>query len=315
MMNLLISKREMQSDDIVVLDLVDPDSRTLPAFQPGAHIDIEVEPGLVRQYSLCSDPAERNLYRLGILKSSESRGGSRLIHERFREGELVRAGEPRNLFPLNMDAPQSILVGGGIGVTPMISMAYALYAAGKSFELHYCVRTRSRAAFLQELASAPFAHHVYLHFDDEEEGQRFNAAAHLPDPANGSHVYVCGPAGFMTWLHEQARSRGFREENLHQEFFNAEVSTQGKAFEVVLARSGKSVTVPEGQTIVAALSHIGVRVNVSCEQGICGTCLCTVLSGEPDHRDSYLTDEEKAENDQIMVCCSRSKGPTLVLDL
>ncbi|EJN05844.1 flavodoxin reductase family protein [Phyllobacterium sp. YR531] len=315
MINVIISKREMQAEDIVVLDLARADGSALPTFEPGSHVDVEIEPGLVRQYSLCGDPAQSGSYRLGILKSPESRGGSTAIHARFAVGSTIRIGDPRNLFPLEKNAPASILVGGGIGVTPMISMAYALHSAGKPFLLHYCARSRSRAAFLDELAEAPFADRVNLHFDDEPVDQRFKPSVDLPSPESGAHVYVCGPSGFMTWLKTEADSRRYPATQFHQEFFNAEVEKGGESFEVELARDGRTVTVPADKTIVQALFEVGVDVDVSCEQGICGTCLCTVLEGVPDHRDIYLTDEEKAANDQITLCCSRSKGPKLVLDL
>ena len=315
MMDLIISKRELQGGDIVVLDLVGVDGSPLPAFQPGAHIDVEIKPGLIRQYSLCSDPAHCGSYRLGVLNDPQSRGGSAAIHTHFREGQTIRVGEPRNLFPLDMDAPRSVLIGGGIGITPMIAMAHALHSAGKAFEMHYCVRAKDKAAFLSELADAPFRSHVRLHFDDGPSAQHFNPSFDLPAANDGAHIYVCGPSGFMAWLNEAALSMGYPASRLHQEYFNMDVSTEGDAFEVVLAKSGQTITVPTDKTIVAALAEIGVKVDVSCEQGICGTCLCTLLEGEPDHRDSYLTDEEKADNDQIMLCCSRSKGPRLVLDL
>lgn len=315
MIDAVISRRDLQTDDIVVLDLVAADGSNLPPFEPGAHIDVEIEPGLMRQYSLCGNPTESGSYRLGILKDPKSRGGSAAIHEGFVEGKTVRLGLPRNLFPLDPEAPLSILVGGGIGITPMIAMAYALHAEGRAFEVHYCVRARDRAAFMEELSSAPFAHQVHLHFDEDGGPSSFDPSKDLPDPVQGGHVYVCGPTGFMTWLREAALKRGYPAERLHQEFFAAEVDTAGQSFEVVLAQSGRTVTVPEGKSIVAALAEIGVNVDVSCEQGVCGTCLCDVLEGVPDHRGSFLTDEERAANDQILLCCSRAKSKRLVLDL
>jgi vanillate O-demethylase ferredoxin subunit len=310
-----ILKRETQARDIIVLDLVAANGTPLPPFEAGAHIDVEIEPGLSRQYSLCSDPSDLSLYRIGVLKDPKSRGGSVKLHELFEEGRTIRIGEPRNLFPLDEAAPDSILIGGGIGITPMIAMAYRLYAEGKSFALHYCAREKATAAFLAELAAAPFADRVHLHFDSGEGTDAFDAATDLPDPAKGAHVYTCGPEGFMSYMHGLAEARGYAPETLHQEFFTAEVDNSGDSFEVELAQTGKTIAVHEGQSIVAALAKIGVKVEVSCEQGICGTCLCDVLEGEPDHRDSFLTDEEKEDGDQIMLCCSRAKSPKLVLDL
>ncbi len=315
MMNVVISKREIQADGIVVLDLVAEDRSPLPAFEAGAHVDVEVAPGVVRQYSLCGDPADTQRYRLGILRDPASRGGSVAVHDGFVEGRVVQVGPPRNLFPLDPSARKTILVGGGIGITPMLAMAHSLHAAGKDFVLHYCSRERSKAAFLQELQEAPFADRVEIHFDNEDEAQKFSFDRDLPQPEAGVHVYVCGPGGFMSWIHDGALQRGYPADQLHQEFFSAEIDTSGGTFEVVLSGSGKKVVVEEGQSIVQALVTVGVKITVSCEQGVCGTCLCTVLDGEPDHRDVYLTDEEKADNDQILLCCSRAKSPTLVLDL
>lgn len=310
-----ILKRESQTPDIVVLDLAATSGAPLPPFEAGAHIDVEIEPGLVRQYSLCGDPAEPGRYRIGVLRDPKSRGGSVRLHETFTDGKIVRIGAPRNLFPLSEEAAESVLLGGGIGITPMIAMAYRLHARGLPFTLHYCARRKDTAAFLDELAGAPFADRVRLHFDDGEGTSPFDPATDLPDPARGAHVYACGPEGFMRHMNEVALARGYAPEALHQEFFSAEVDTGGDSFEVELATSGKTVTVHPGETIVQALAGIGVKVEVSCEQGICGTCLCTLLSGEADHRDSFLTEEERAEGDQIMLCCSRAKSPKLVLDL
>jgi len=310
-----ILKRETQARDIIVLDLVASNGSALPPFEAGAHIDVEIEPGLTRQYSLCSDPANLGQYRIGVLKDPNSRGGSVKLHEVFEEGRTIQIGEPRNLFPLDETAPESILIGGGIGITPMIAMAYRLHAEDKPFTLHYCAREQATAAFLEDLANAPFADKVHLHFDSGEGTACFNAASDLSDPATGAHVYTCGPAGFMSYMHGLAEARGYAREALHQEFFSVEVDSTGDSFEVELAQSGQTVTVAEGQSIVEALAGIGVTIEVSCEQGICGTCLCDVLEGEPDHRDSFLTDEEKADGDQIMLCCSRAKSSKLVLDL
>ena len=311
----LIAGREEQADGIVVLDLVAPDGRTLPAFEAGSHVDVHVAPGLVRQYSLCGDPADPSRYRLGILRERESRGGSHAVHAGFLAGGRVRIGLPRNQFPLVASATRTILLGGGIGVTPLLSMAYQLQAAGQAFDFHYCARSREHAAFLRELEQAPFQRHVRLHFDDGPDGQRLDLARDLPDPAPGIHLYVCGPTGFMAWLIEGAENRGYPEAQIHREYFSAEISAEGGVFEVVLAQSGRSATVSNGQTIVQALAGIGVKITVSCEQGICGTCLCDVLEGVPDHRDSYLTDDEKAANDQMLPCCSRAKTKRLVLAL
>ncbi len=314
-LDVVVTRREQQADGIIVLDLVPANGGTLPPFEPGAHVDVHAEPGLVRQYSLCGSPADLSRYRLGVLLADDSRGGSAAIHRAFATGTHVRIGQPRNLFPLAGDATQSILIGGGIGITPLLAMAHHLDDSGKPFALHYCARTPAKAAFLEEIRDAAFGARTQLHFDDGEAAQRFTPARDLPKPAAGIHLYVCGPRGFMDWVSGEARALGYDEAHIHREDFNAEVDSSGDAFEVVLAKSNKTIAVPSGTTIVEALEKAGVRVDVSCEQGICGTCLCMVLGGVPDHRDSYLTEEEREANDQMMLCCSRSKTPQLVLDI
>lgn len=313
--DVIVAKRSEPADGIVVLDLVSEGGAVLPGFEAGAHVDVHLGPDLTRQYSLCSDPADRSRYQLGILLAESSRGGSAAIHGRVRAGDRLRISQPRNLFPLAADASQTILIGGGIGVTPLLSMARHCAASGKSFILHYCARSEARAAFLDELVAPALASHTRLHFDDGETVQRFLPERDLPPPAAGIHLYVCGPAGFMEWAIGEAHRLGYAEAQIHREYFEADIDTSGGAFEVKLALSGKSVTVPAGIPIVKALAEIGIKVDVSCEQGICGTCMCTVLEGIPDHRDNYLTEEEKEANDQILVCCSRAKTPVLVLDL
>lgn len=315
LLNVVVRKREIQGADVVVLDLGHVDGAALPAFEAGAHVDIHVAPGVVRQYSLCSDPADTSVYRLGVLKDPASRGGSVGVHQALLEGREVQISAPRNLFPLAPDAQRTLLLGGGIGITPMIAMAFALHQQGADFELHYCGRSRTHSAFLGELADAPFKDRVVTHFDDEDPAQRLNLAAVLGSGTAGTHLYTCGPAGFMDWVIGGARQQGYAEDHIHKEYFQVEVDASGGGFEVVAARSNKTVQVAEGQTILDALAKVGIKIEISCEQGVCGTCMCEVLEGEPDHRDVYLTDEEKAANDQILVCCSRAKSNKLVLDI
>ncbi|MBD8573982.1 oxidoreductase [Pseudomonas syringae] len=315
LLNVVVSKRQVQGDGVVVLDLTRADGAPLPLFEAGAHVDIHIAPGLVRQYSLCSDPADVSLYRLGVLRDPASRGGSVGVHDTLLEGRSVQISTPRNLFPLVAGARRSILLGGGIGITPMIAMAYALQQRGEDFELHYCGRSRSRSAFLEQLQAAPFADKVITHFDDEGSGQNLDLVKVLGQGERGVHMYTCGPSGFMEWVISGARQQGYAEDHIHKEYFQVEVDASGESFEVVAARSGKTVQVAEGQSILDALAGVGIKIEISCEQGVCGTCLCDVLEGEPDHRDVYLTDEEKAGNDQILVCCSRAKTKKLVLDI
>ncbi len=315
LLDVFVQAREVQGGDVVVLELAAVDGQALPHFAAGAHVDLHLGPDLVRQYSLCGDPAQSNVYRLGVLKDQQSRGGSLAVHEQLQPGTPMRISAPRNLFPLASDAKRSILLGGGIGITPMIAMAHALHAQGQPFELHYRARSRSRCAFVDELLAAPFAASVFTHFSDEGCDQQLDLARVLGPGTPGVHLYTCGPTGFMDWVIEGARQQGYDDQHIHHEYFQAEVDTSGDGFEVVAARSGKTVQVRQGQTLIAALREVGIKVEVSCEQGVCGTCLCDVLEGQPDHRDQYLTDEEKQSNEQIVLCCSRARGKRLVLDI
>jgi vanillate O-demethylase ferredoxin subunit len=315
-LRVVVRRSESQGQGVLVLDLAAADGGELPPFEAGAHVDLHLGEGLVRQYSLCGDPADRRVYRLGILRDPKSRGGSIAAHERLTEGAVVDIGVPRNLFPLEGGARRSILVGGGIGVTPMIAMAHALAAGGAPFELHYCGRSRSSCAFLGELAAAPFSAQVHTHFDDGAVEQRLNLVEVLTGADAGTHLYVCGPSGFMDWVIAEAGRLGLPTGQIHKEYFQVEPPAgASKAFDVALKKSGKTVHVAENQSIVEALAGVGIKIKVSCEQGVCGTCLCNVLDGTPDHRDVFLTDEEKADNDQILLCCSRALSDTLVLDL
>ncbi|GDX04871.1 PDR/VanB family oxidoreductase [Buttiauxella sp. A111] len=310
MLTLHIIRRELQGD-VTLLTLAHADGIELPAFSAGAHVDLHLSAELVRPYSLCGDPQDRHHYQLGILKDSRSQGGSLAAHA-LREGDEVQVSAPRNLFALDTRGNHSLLIGGGIGITPMLAMAAELHAAGRSFSLHYACRSRSGAAFVTQLENAPYAERVQLHFSDE---QRLNLASVLSDVPPNTHVYVCGPTRLMEAVSSLAKNLDYPPDQIHQECFSADVQIQGNAFEVVAAASGITVQVAENQSIVEALALAGLKVCVSCKQGICGSCLTDVLEGEPDHRDSYLTDEEKADGDQILLCCSRAKGARLIIDL
>lgn len=302
---------------IALFELVHADGHDLPPFTAGAHIDVHVPGGPTRQYSLCNDPREAHRYQIAVLHEPNSRGGSRGMHERVQEGQELRIGEPRNHFPLVEGACKSLLLAGGIGLTPLMSMASALAAAGASFELHCCARSRDRVAFADQLQGSAFGSRVHLHFDDGDEAQKLNLDELLAVPSIDVHLYTCGPKGFMDAVLAKAREQGWSEQQLHYEFFAAEPvkNASDGGFDVQIASTGKVVTVAPDQSIVAALSAEGVTIPVSCEQGVCGTCLTRVLEGEPDHRDMYLTQDEQSANDQILPCCSRAKSARLVLDL
>jgi len=313
LLKVVVRKRENHTDGVIALELASLNGEALPAFEAGAHVDVHLTDDLIRQYSLCSDPADTSAYRLGILKDPNSRGGSIAAHLNLQEGTELTIGVPRNHFPLEASAKRSILIGGGIGITPMIAMAYSLKSENKAFELHYCSRSRETSGFLDELAACSFTKHVDMHFDSED--QRLDLEAVLKGVDADTHLYVCGPNGFMDWVISTAKNLGMPDSNVHKEFFNVEVETGGTSFEVFAEQSGVTVQVGENESIADALKAAGVKVKVSCEQGTCGTCLCDVIEGTPEHRDVYLTEEEKEDNDQITLCCSRSLSPRLVLDI
>ncbi len=315
LLNVMIARRTDEAEGIISLELVPLPGKHLPTFGAGAHIDVHIRPGLVRQYSLSNNPEDADRYVTGILREPNSRGGSEAVHATFVEGALIQIGQPRNNFPLLESAGHSVLLAGGIGVTPILAMAWRLHTLGASFELHYCVRTEARAAFKALLADAPFRGRVALHIDDGPAEQRFDFEKHTPSFHAGAHLYACGPGGFMNYITESAKRRGWTPDHVHMEFFSANVDVTGDAFEVYAARSGLTITVPSDKTIAEVLLEHKVEVPLSCEQGVCGTCLTTVLEGIPEHRDLYLTDSEKMKNDRMTVCCSRAATHRLVLDI
>lgn len=316
MIDVIVVSRTTEAQDICSYELASVDGSPLPAFSAGAHIDVHLAAGLVRQYSLCNHPDERHRYLIAALKDPASRGGSQHLHEHIHVGAQLRISEPRNLFPLAHDAKRSLLFAGGIGITPILCMAERLAHAGADFELHYCARSSERAAFIQRLSDAPFAARVFLHFD-EQPNTALNAAQVLAAPDANVHLYVCGPGGFMAHVLDSARAQGWQEDCLHREYFAAapvDNSLDG-SFSIKLGSSGQVFSVPADKTVVQVLESHGIEIAVSCEQGICGTCLTRVLEGVPEHRDLFLTEQEQALNDQFTPCCSRAKTPLLVLDL
>lgn len=309
-MDLLIKAMRLEARDIVSLELTRADGAELPAFEAGAHIDVHLGDGLVRQYSLCNSPHERHRYCIGVLRDAASRGGSRAVHERLRVGQLITVSEPRNLFALEPGVGRTVLFAGGIGVTPILAMARSLTQQGRAFSVHYSARSRDCAAFVDDLQTMA----AQLYFDD---GQKLQLAEVLAAQAADSHLYVCGPAGYMEHVLDGARALGWDESRLHREYFGAApvVRDDDGAFEVRIHGTGQVFTVPADRSITQVLDEAGIVIPVSCEQGICGTCITRVVDGEVDHRDQFFTAEEQARNDQMTPCCSRAKGGCLVLDI
>lgn len=316
-LELRVTRKQVEALDICSFELVDPAGGELPGFPPGSHLDVQARPGLTRQYSLCNDPGETHRYLIAVLRDPASRGGSKALHEDIREGDTLRVSAPKNHFPLAAQARRSLLLAGGIGVTPILCMAEHLARSGADFEMHYCTRSVARMAFRDRILGSRFASRVRMHFEDGPAEQRLDIRALLSQPEANTHVYVCGPRGFIEAVLSTARAQGWPEPQLHYEFFAAEVvhADADCDFEVQLARSGHVIVVRKDITVARALQAAGVTVPVSCEQGVCGTCLTRVLEGTPDHRDSFLTADERAANDRFTPCCSRAKTRRLVLDL
>ncbi|KXX58966.1 PDR/VanB family oxidoreductase [Rhodococcus sp. LB1] len=308
--------RTQEADDVVSLELAaaDPDVE-LPSWDPGAHIDVVLGNGLVRQYSLTGDPAVQSHWRIGILCDAESRGGSKWIHENAQQNTTITGRGPRNNFPL-LAAPRYLFLAGGIGITPMLPMIRAAATQGSEWSLHYGGRTRSSMAFLDEITSLKTdSGRVAVHPRDEEGPLDLEALLGIPEPE--TLVYCCGPTRLIEATERLCRE--WRPGSLHVERFAATPSITGTetntTVEVVCDKSGVTLEVPPQLSILEAVENAGLDVMSSCTEGICGSCETRVLSGEPDHRDSLLTDEERESGETMLICVSRALSGRLVLDL
>ena len=311
-----VVRKAEEALDIASFELASLDGAPLPPFSAGAHIDVLVRDGLVRQYSLCNDARETHRYLIGVLRDPHSRGGSAAMHDAVREGDILRISAPKNHFPL-VPAPRTLLFAGGIGITPILCMAERLAHAGADFALHYCTREPARTAFLRRILASPFAGKVHLHVDSGEPAQKLDLPALIATPDPDTHLYVCGPGGFIDHVVNTAKSLGWHGAQVHVEYFAAKAQDKSAdtAFEVRLASSGKTYAVPAGRTVISVLADNGVAIETSCEEGVCGTCITRVIDGVPAHRDSYFTEDERARNDQFTPCVSRALSRCLVLDL
>ncbi|WP_028998328.1 PDR/VanB family oxidoreductase [Azohydromonas australica] len=316
----VVRRKWETAEGICGLELVPEDGSPLGDIEPGAHVEFILErpglPPLVRQYSLCNAPGERDAYVFGIKKEPSSRGGSLHLHS-LNEGSRLVLGATRNHFPLAADAQSHLLLAGGIGITPMLSMMQALGAQGRRYELHYFVRGSEHVAFKDRLEAARQQGLVHIHAGLDPAQTRKVLQELLDQPAAGAHAYCCGPGVFMDTV-EEITAAQWPAQQVHFERFQADTRLTAQpeqAFTVVLHKRGTQCQVEPGQSIVSALAHVGCEVDTSCEQGVCGTCLTRVLEGTPDHRDAYLSKAERQSNTQILPCVSRSLSPVLVLDL
>ncbi|MGB1010792.1 MAG: cytochrome P450/oxidoreductase [Thiolinea sp.] len=308
-LNAVVSSRKQLTPDIVELAFRPHNAVDFSTAEPGAHIDIKLPSGLVRQYSLHT-VADNATYSVAVLNDPDSRGGSREVHTALQAETEVQISAPRNHFPLSSGTGCRYLLAGGIGITPLKAMAETLVARQSDYQLIYFGRNAEQMAYVDELAQ--------LHTDRltvVTDRKAFDLQAVLANAKPDDQLYTCGPNGFMDFVFESARQEGWSAAQLHKEHFGAEISTEGDVFTVETQRSGVSFNVAPGETIAAKLLEQGIDVPMSCQSGVCGTCLTRVIKGTPDHRDLVLNDLEKASNQQIAVCCSRSKSKTLVLDL
>ena len=298
------------------LELVSASGAALPGFSAGAHIDIELPNGEARSYSLLNDSSETHRYVLGVLRETDSAGGSAYIHDTLKVGDLVKAAPPTNDFQLYEAAEASILIAGGIGITPIMCMAARLQALGKDYTLHYCARSAADAAFLDQL-KARHGDRLGTHFDGGDPSRGIDLKTLLTTRPAGAHVYVCGPIGLIRAVN--AAASDWPKGTVHHELFKggeADLApvNNDQPFEIVLKKAGKSFTVPADKSILAVLKAEGFKIKTLCTTGRCGTCRVTYLSGKVDHRDDVLDDDEKGE--VLQVCVSRAMpGETLVLDL
>ncbi|WP_050463367.1 PDR/VanB family oxidoreductase [Herbaspirillum autotrophicum] len=311
-----VTKKTVEARDIVSFELMASDGGDLPSFAAGAHVDVHVAPGIVRQYSLCNAPHERHRYRIAVLRDPASRGGSAGMHDAVAEGDVIQISAPKNHFALTA-APRVLLLAGGIGVTPLLCMAQAMAASGADFDMHYCGRSLSSIAFQAEIAASAYGDKVHFHADDGAAEQKLDIQRLLAANAVGTPLYVCGPGGFIDFVMQSARQAGWEDSQIHREYFGAAAvsNADAHAFEVQAASTGKRYRIPADKSVIEVLAEQGVEIPVSCEQGVCGTCITRVLEGVPDHRDMYFNDEEHARNDQFTPCCSRAKSALLVLDI
>jgi vanillate O-demethylase ferredoxin subunit len=305
-----------EAENINSYELVAPTGGELAPFTAGGHIDLHLSNGMIRSYSLVNDQRERHRYVIAVNRDAAGRGGSSFVHDSIRAGDIITVSHPRNNFALHEEAEHSVLIAGGIGITPLLSMVRRLETLERSWELFYAARTRVAAAFLDELdALRPNVHlNLRVDFDDERSGRVFDLAAIVKKAPAPAHLYCCGPLPMLAAFEAATADRPAG--HVHVEYFQARQAPAIEGgFEVKLARSNRRILVEAGKTILDALLDAGIAVNYACTEGVCGTCETRVLEGIPDHRDQFLSKEEQAANKTVMICCSGVKSGTLVLDL
>ncbi|WP_233808792.1 PDR/VanB family oxidoreductase [Paraburkholderia sp. HP33-1] len=316
MIDVVVTSVTQLAEGIVGLELQKCNGEALPEFEPGAHIDVHLPGGLIRQYSLCNTATDPTRYFLGVGRSATSRGGSSYIHDSLRAGDKLVIGEPRSLFAMSREATYHNFIAGGIGITPILSMVRACVEKGFPWKLTYCVRSRSRAAYLDEIASLDGE--IDLHVDDEApEGADICAVLKRIRP--GEHVYCCGPSGLMAAVEAHAQAAALDPCRIHFERFEApadrKLAAEAKSFTVVLARTGKRCLVEADESVLECLERNGITPPFACREGLCRSCEVPLISGEVDHRDYVLSMDEQREGKALMICVSRARTPEIVIDL
>lgn len=316
-LTLRVVNTTQEATGIIGFELADPNGAPLPTFTAGAHIDVWISETELRSYSLCGDPRDTSVYKIGVLKEENGEGGSIWMHDHLQVGAQVNISAPKNLFPLVDDAEHHILLAGGIGVTPMIAMIHELEAKGASYVMHLCARSADRTPFMDFLSPRVDAGKVHIHHDDGNPEVGLDISGLLKEREPGAHLYYCGPAGFMATAKDA--SSHWPKGSVHFEFFSSpddgadQPTGADTPFQVKLSATGEIYDVPVDQSIVEVLRVNGIDVDTQCEDGFCATCMTKYVSGVPEHRDSVLDEDDQKEF--VLICCARSKTPLLELDL
>lgn len=315
-MKLTVSRIRVEAEHVRSLELRSVEGEQLPSFTPGSHLAVQVQlqrgQTEQRRYSILSDRENRTHYEIAVLREETGRGGSRFMHESIAEGDLMEVSEPRNDFPLASNASHSILIAGGIGITPILAMLRKLISDGASCEIHYAARARETMAYAEEVERIA-ADRATLYFGGRAGNTPLDIPALLSAPTDGAHVYVCGPAGLIRAVRDTALEKGWRADQIHFESFGGSARTGDRPLKVELVRSQMSLEVSASQSILDALLEAGVWATYDCKRGECGMCMTPVLQGEPDHRDVFLTESDRERF--MCTCVSRANSESLVLDL
>lgn len=312
----IVAKKIDEAHNMASFELVDPADAELPAFSAGAHVDVTLPGGLVRQYSLCNSATERRRYVIGVWNDANSRGGSKALHAQVNVGDKLQVGLPRNRFRVPQHTKRAILMARGIGVTPILSIADHLKRQAIPFELHYVYAMMSPGSFAEMIAASNFAENVEYYYESGELNKLLNPATILADRPEETQLFICGVDWWQDPIINIAEQKGWSKERIHVERFTAKVppAALDKVFEVKIASTGAVYKIPGDKTVTAFLEEQGVKIPTSCEQGMCGTCKVKVIEGEADHRDKRLSDQEKAEG-YFLACVSRAKSDMLVLNI